>query len=189
LLHVSVASVALPTISWRCPRCSCHEFVCAQRFRVNTNGKLADIWLIYRCAHCDATKNVTIVERTPVAKISRPLFEAAMENDESAARRLARDLAVLGRAGIRVARGDRFETNTVAVGVALDCECARLDFTEPLLVRLDAVVAAATGTSRSRLRTLERSGHIVIEPPRPLTRLRRQDSVTVSFDPSLRSRR
>jgi hypothetical protein len=175
---VSVVSVAPPTISWRCPRCPCSEFVCSERFRMNTHAKLADIWLIYRCARCDATKNLTIVERRPVTRISPSLVDAAMRNDPVAARRFARDLHLLRRAGVQVLRGDRVSLSEVA----RSSRRVQLHFAEPLLVRLDDVLSQALGVSRRQLRTLDASGRLRLHPPAPLSRLRCTTTTDVTID-------
>ena len=179
MLHVvSVVSVAPPTITWRCPRCRCSKFICSERFRMNTNAKLADIWLIYRCAVCDSTKNLTIVGRMPVAKISPSLVDAALTNDSVAARRFARDLHLLRSAGARVLEGDRISLSEAVAGAG----CVRLHFAEPLLVRLDHVISEAFGLSRSQLRAIDTSGGLRLDPPAPLSRLRLAMTTTVALD-------
>jgi hypothetical protein len=142
-----VTSTATPPISWHCRTCRRTErFACSERFRANANGKLVDIWLIYRCVRCDQTKNITVVERRPVAKVARPLLIAAMDNDAVTARRLARDVGLLKRSGARVAGPDEWQ---------LTGDGDRLHFPEPLLVRLDAIAAAALGVSRRHLDLLD----------------------------------
>jgi len=175
---VSVVSVARPTITWKCPRCPCSEFVCSERFRINTNAKLADIWLIYRCARCGTTKNLTIVERKAVTKIGGALFDAAMTNDPVAARRFARDPSLLRRAGVQMRCGDRFSLSEIA----RNARCLQLHFAEPLLVRLDHVLSEALGISRSQLRALHASGRLHLRPPAPLSRLRLTTTTDVSID-------
>ena len=135
---VTVTSTALPTLRHRCRRCGQAELVCAERLRANSNGKRTDVWLLYRCAGCDATTNVTVVERVPVGRLDRRL----LDEDPALVRTLARTT------GLPIATGDRFEvTGADAVPpCTLD-----LRFPEPLLVRLDEAVAAALGTSRRRV--------------------------------------
>jgi hypothetical protein len=146
---VTVTSTAAPTIRWRCPTCHRPEaFATSERFRANANGKLVDIWLVYRCRRCDATKNLTVVERTPVRKVPPALLRAAERNDAPTARRLARDLDLLRRNGAAVDAGDEWSIDG-CVGAASQL---RLAFPEPLLVRLDAVVGAATGRARRDVR-------------------------------------
>ncbi|MEA3054836.1 MAG: hypothetical protein QOD30_268 [Actinomycetota bacterium] len=142
---VHVSSTRPPAITWPCPRCRSTVFDCSERFRANCNGKLVDIWLIYRCRRCESTKNITIVERRPVSKVPRDLLHAAQDNDAVAARGLARDVGLLRSNGMAVAEGDEWEVDRTA-GLPL-----QLVFPEPLLVRLDHVAAAALDVPRSRL--------------------------------------
>jgi hypothetical protein len=114
-------------------------FDCSERFRANCNGKLVDIWLIYRCRKCGSTKNITIVERRPVSKVPRDLLEAAQDNDAVVARHWAR------RVNVTFAEGDEWEIDRVA---SLPF---RLELAEPLVLRLDHVVAAVVDVPRSRL--------------------------------------
>lgn len=168
-----VVSHALPTIAWSC-RCGHRRFVCSERFRINANGKLADIWLIYRCERCEATKNVTVVERTPVSRIDEWLFSAAIVNDPTTARALARDVPMLRRAGVRLADGDLWDLVGVVDGGLTDEdeEAARVVFDDPLLVRLDAVIASAMGRTRRRIRVAVSAGELCVDPPGRVDRLR-----------------
>jgi hypothetical protein len=148
-----VTSTATPPITWHCPTCRRTErFACSQRFRANANGKLVDIWLVYRCTRCDQTKNITVVERRPVAKVPRGLLDAAIDNDATAARRLARDVGLLKRAGARVAAPDDWRLDGPTV--TGDPGTVLLRFPEPLLVRLDAVAAAALAVPRKQVADL-----------------------------------
>jgi hypothetical protein len=163
-----VTSTAPPPIAWHCPTCRRTErFACSQRFRANANGKLVDIWLIYRCERCDQTKNITVVERRPVAKVPRPLLDAAMDNDPATARRLSRDVALLKRAGARIAAGDDWR-------VEHDGDGDTIRFEEPLLVRLDAILhvlgmevhpsGAKTSPERRRDRLRLWEGEVELRP-------------------------
>lgn len=136
---VRVSSRRPPAIAWPCPRCRSTVFDCSEKLRANSNGKLVDIWLIYRCRRCDNTKNVTIVERRAVSKVPRDLLQAAQDNDASTARALARTVKQ------SFAEGDDWTIDTTA---ALPFT---LVFDEPLVVRLDRVVAGALDVPRSRL--------------------------------------
>ena len=156
-MRCTVLSSALPTITWRCPGCHRTEpFACSERFRANANGKLVDIWLIYRCTRCEATKNLTVVERTPVRRLDPDLLRAAEENDGPVARRLARDVDLLRRNGAAVAAGDAWVLAATAEeddgGAGDGALELHLDLPEPLLVRLDALVAGVVGRSRREVR-------------------------------------
>lgn len=104
-----------------------------------------------------------------MGRIERWLFEAATNNDGVVARRLARDAALVGRAGARFARGDLVTTDRF---VCVVDPHFRLVFEEPLLVRLDQVVSAVTGLGRDRVRAMGRCGQLSLMPHGSLTRLR-----------------
>ncbi|MBP5414546.1 MAG: DUF1062 domain-containing protein [Lachnospiraceae bacterium] len=70
----------------RCAGCKKkQEFVNSGKFRVNANGNLVDVWLIYRCKKCKHSLNLTVYERTRPQKIPADLFEAFQSNDEETA--------------------------------------------------------------------------------------------------------
>ena len=73
------------------------EFVNSGKFRVNTNGKSVDVWLIYQCKNCKHSWNLTIYERTKPGRIPAELFEAFLENDHDTAMAYGRDIDFLKR--------------------------------------------------------------------------------------------
>lgn len=159
---VRVTSRRAPAVTWTCPHCHDRRmFDCSERFRANSNGKLVDIWLIYRCRACDATKNITIVERTPVRRVPRPLLIAAEHNDPVLARRCARDVALLRRNGMTVVNGDDWQIDGRA------CGDVAVAFHEPLLVRLDEVLAAVLSVARRHVAEL-----VVVDSPNRIDALR-----------------
>jgi hypothetical protein len=171
---ITVTSTATPRITWHCPTCRRPQpFACSERFRANANGKVVDIWLIYRCERCDATKNITVVERTPVRRVDRRLLEASMDNDAPTARRVSRDVGLLRRAGATIATGDAWRVD----GGPLDAPGPfTLAFPEALLVRLDAVVAAAVAVPRKQV-----AAHLVDAPGR-LDSLRLWSTVELALE-------
>ena len=54
-------------------------------FRVNANGNLVDIWLIYQCKTCKHTWNMTIYERVNKRSVSKMEFEGFAENSKKLA--------------------------------------------------------------------------------------------------------
>jgi hypothetical protein len=174
---VTVTSRATPAISWPCRSCGRPQtFDASERLRVNANGKLVDIWLIYRCRRCEATKNITVVERRPVGRVPAELLARAQANDAGLARALARDLDLLRRGGVRVTGGDEWEI----AGPACVGERLRVVFPEPLLVRVDAVLASALGIPR---RAVGASVRVADGSPR-LDALRLWSDLEVDLEPS-----
>ena len=154
-LVVRVVSRRPPRIAWRCSTCSRRtEFDNTEKFRANANRKLIDIWLIYSCSRCGERKKLTVVERTAVSRLSGGLLQAAQDNDPALARALGRDLGLMRRNRIEVASGDEWALQDLRAGTLQLGGEVRLSFEEPLLVRLDQVVAAVFGLGRRDRRTL-----------------------------------
>ena len=57
------------------------SFECSGKFRVNANGKLVDVWLIYRCERCGASWNREIYSRVKPSSIDKALYQGFIEND------------------------------------------------------------------------------------------------------------
>jgi hypothetical protein len=178
-----VLSRRAPTLAWHCPRC--HEpsiFECTELFRANANGKLIDIWLIYRCRRCDHTRNLTVIERTPANQLPPGLLDAAHGNDPATARRFARDLTLVQRNGAAVAEGDGYGCSAPKkpiLGREGGLEVI-VEFPEPLLIRLDSLLAVALGVSRTKLRKLVDTGNVAVEGPGRTSTLRVWSGVTVT---------
>lgn len=158
---VQVVADGYPRIARWCPNCNRNQpFVCTGKFRVNANGKLLDIWLLYRCAKCEFTFNLTIVERANVDRVDRAFLNAAFSNDHGTAARYARDVGLLKRSKVTLESGDDWRMTSSASDLLQSASdnLLRLEFPTPLIVRLHHVLAQALGISRSRLAALERSG-------------------------------
>ena len=83
-------------VYFRCGGCGKkQEFINSCKFRVNTNGKNVDVWLIYRCKKCKHSKNLTIYERTRPGKIPADLFERFLCNDMETALEYGRNIVFL----------------------------------------------------------------------------------------------
>jgi hypothetical protein len=187
---IRVLSRRAPTLAWHCSKC--HEatvFECSELFRANSNGKLIDIWLLYRCRRCENTRNLTVVERTAVGRVPPAILEAAQTNDASMARRLARDVALIRRSGARLAEGDAIVLSQPA-GPLLDRDVeveVVLELPEPLLVKLDVLVAEVLAVPRSTLRRFLADGRISLQGAAKLNSLRLREGATLRVSPARRS--
>lgn len=75
------------------------EYICSGEFRVNAQQKSLDIWLIYKCTHCNTTWNSTIYSRVSPQQIGTDLLERFHTNDEILATQYAMDISLLQRNG------------------------------------------------------------------------------------------
>lgn len=84
----------------RCARCGKKRaFVNSGKFRVNANGNLLDVWLIYRCEKCKRTWNLTIYERVKPSKLAPGEYRRFLQNDPALAREYGNDVPFLKRNG------------------------------------------------------------------------------------------
>jgi hypothetical protein len=179
---IRVLSRRAPTLVWHCSKCHGHGvFECTEQFRANANGKLIDIWLIYRCRQCARTRNLTVVERTPVNRLPAGLLDAAQSNDRLTARRVARDLGLLDRNGAMVAEGDEWECSLPLRPILQPEREVEIivEFPEPLLIRLDGLLTVALAVSRTKLKKLVDAGIVAIEGPGRTSTLRVWNDATV----------
>lgn len=154
--------VPAPCVTWRilplrtphvvraCPRCGGpRPFASSDRFRVNASGRKLDVWLVYRCAACDFTWNLTVVERATPEKIGAARLAAYHRNDPALAWSCAFDATLLRRAGVRLDAPPpvRVERDPLPAGAAT----VRLELPYPVQVRLDRLLAQELAVPRSRV--------------------------------------
>lgn len=93
----------LPTVLRYCKKCGKKSaYVCSEEFRVNAQQKALDIWLIYKCVHCNTTWNSTIYSRVSPQKLGAALLEQFHSNDKNLAAQYAMDISLLKRNGAEI---------------------------------------------------------------------------------------
>lgn len=99
-----VELLAPPAAIRYCKKCGAKRaFASSGLFRVNANQRLLDVWLIYRCADCDATWNRTLLSRVRPGSIPAEELEGFHRNDPALALRYAVDEGGLRRCGAECA--------------------------------------------------------------------------------------
>jgi len=183
----TVASETAPQPHMNCSRCgTARPFRSSHKFRVNANGKQVDAWLIYKCTACDNTWKRPVLERQKVDSVDPALLDALHRNDPELARRWACDLGGLqgriGHAGTSMEVAVRKELLTEAPP-SVRWLSVRLAVPQPVVLRLDRLLAGELGLSRQRLQNLQKADRLVIAPegPRQLRRLLR-DGTCVTID-------
>lgn len=87
----------------RCGGCGkTRQFVNSEKFRVNANGSLVDIWLIYRCIKCKHSWNLTVYSRVRPSRLDPELYQRFLDNDSDLAQRLGNDSSFLKQNGARM---------------------------------------------------------------------------------------
>ena len=83
ILEIKVKNT--PVLKRKCNHCNGNRFYCSNKFRMNSQKKSIDVWLIYKCIECDSTYNLTILSRSKPELIKKDLFRKFSENDEATA--------------------------------------------------------------------------------------------------------
>lgn len=155
----------IPNIIRNCSKCKRDtEFYCSEKFRVNSNQKIVDVWVIYNCTHCEGTWNFPILSRVHVNKINSELYYKFMNNDKKTIWHYAFQLNQLRKlcnevnTNIRYElREERLESKTNNLTIRFYC---KYDFD----LRIDKLLAEILGISRSNLKKLELDGMLMLNP-------------------------
>lgn len=162
-----------PPRPWRpCRRCeTLRPFASSGRFRVNAQKKRLDAWLIYRCAHCEATWNLPLLERQAVGAVDPALLARLTANDAGLAMQLACDETLLRRHSPRLEAGEgaRLQRQRLSGGPAAPLLRIEFALSLPCPQRLDRLLAEGLGLSRGEVARLADEGLLEV-PPRALRR-------------------
>jgi hypothetical protein len=147
-----VVALATPRVARHCSHCGGpRRFASSDRFRINAQKRRLDVWLIYRCADCQATWNLEVRARCLPEALPAELFARLQHNDRATAWAHAFDRGLLDRAGARVDLEVPYRVDRPpfpAPGTALLVE---LRFDHACAVRPDRLLCAELAASRSRL--------------------------------------
>jgi len=81
-----VVPVGTPLLKKKCNKCRNSElYYSSNKFRLNSQKKIIDVWLVYKCIECDNTCNIEILSRAKGESIEKDLYERFMKNDEKTA--------------------------------------------------------------------------------------------------------
>ena len=100
-----VEAISAPAALRPCGTCGAEaRFESTGRFRVNSQKKRLDVWLIYRCATCGSVWNCAVISCGRPGGIGRERLERFMANDADLALACALDTGLLKSNGARRGR-------------------------------------------------------------------------------------
>lgn len=150
-----------------CAGCGSKQiFTCKGRFRVNSNGNLLDVWLIYGCEKCEHTYNLPIYERLRADKIPKAEYQRFLENDKDAVFRYGTDKSVF--AANRAETDRNLIEYKVVPMTEKEAQIENLPITIELHnycdipVRADKIAAGILKISRSRVTELIKNGNLSV---------------------------
>jgi hypothetical protein len=161
--------VELPVVWRHCAGCrGSRPFICSECFRSNAQKKVLDVWLLYRCSHCEGVWKYPIVSRRRLADIDPGLHAAFESNDLETVWRYAFDLAALR---VHVARIELSEQLSIERRVERLNDRAgdviRFESPWPCAWRLEKLLASQLPLTRSELQRRFESGELLLEPAHP----------------------
>ncbi len=170
-----------------CKKCGAKtEHASSGAFRVNAQKKCLDVWLVYRCAHCRTTWNLTILSRVSPGGVGRELLDKFTANDAELARRYAMDAELLNRNG----------AETEAPAYCVEGEAA--DFTAgtrlrivcdaPCSLKAAKVVREKLSLPRSAFEDMAARGVIRMESGADIRRARLQTETFVIIEAAAQAR-
>lgn len=143
------------------------EFVCSERFRVNAQKKVIDVWLNYRCAECGNVWKLPVIERRPVAALEAELHDAFARHDPATVWKYAFDLGRMRSHVLRVNADVEFTVLRTPIDTANASEPASglaIDIDAPFVcdIRLDRLLASELRVSRAAVQRWYECGELIV---------------------------
>jgi hypothetical protein len=157
-----VEALALPPLALPCARCArVSSFHCTEKFRVNANGGLLDVWLLYRCAACAEVHKARVLRRVAARSLAREALAGYQGDDAALVRAAAFELARGAEVPHRVVRPPLPASGSLR---------ARVVQPEPCGARWDRLLARELGVSRAQLQRAAERGAIRVNGAGDLAR-------------------
>ncbi len=160
-----VRELGLPAIVKACVSCRSTRHHPTGKFRVNANGKLLDVWMLICCELCGRTSKIPVHERIHVQVLDHERLLMFENNGPAMVRQLAMDAAPAGKAAYRLDWSGTWELETDMPFYELGHEDPTplevvVRFELPAPIRVEKLLTAGFGLSRSAVRGMVDSGRI-----------------------------
>ena len=132
---------------------------------MNANGKLLDVWMLICCELCGRTSKIPVRERNRVQALQRERLLMFQDNDPAMVRDLAMDGALAGQAAYQLDWSGTWKLETDMPSRELErADPVPLEvdvrFELPVPIRVEKLLTAGFGLSRSAVRGMVGSGRI-----------------------------
>lgn len=158
----------LPKVYRNCPKCSEKtNFINTENFRINANGKLLDVWLIYQCERCKSTWKLAIYERVMPKGIPKEKYEKFLANDKELTKAYGfnKGLHMKNKAEW-IFNEEQYHVFEEQVSEFVDAKLQRIElsckFQFP--IRLDKLLSKHLQLSRTQIKAMTESGEITSIP-------------------------
>lgn len=145
------------------------QFINTNSFRVNANGNRLDVWLIYQCASCKHTANLTIYERLRPDSIPRDVYQGFLENKKELAFRYGTDSHFFSKNKVEIEWSEvRYELQPIEDLKMPKMHTinanSRYSVSNPyaIKVRAEKIISELLQCSRSELKNMMKVGQIIV---------------------------
>ena len=148
-----------PAVQRYCKKCGKKtDYISSGLFRVNSQGKYLDIWLIYKCSNCDTTWKSTIYSRINPKSLSPGLLEQFHMNDSVLAEKYAMDVELLHRNGAEAGLPNyKVEGNEICFNTPIQLY---IKSKYPSQIKVSAILRDKLSLSQSSYENMLASGQI-----------------------------
>lgn len=170
--------LSAPHIIRYCKKCQTKtEYQCSGAFRINAQKKTIDVWLIYKCIHCDSTWNMTIFSRIHQKSIPLPLLEGFHANDEELALKYSLDYKLLQKNGVDMCLPDFTITgDDIPFGIPVELI---IKAPAPAQYKITKLLRLNMGLSNNELSKLIETGAIKSEDMTPVNKMTLKEETRV----------
>ena len=146
-----------------CSGCGCkRSYINTGNFRVNANGSLLDVWLIYQCPECKHTYNLPIYERIRPEKINKEEYQHFLENEEGTAFRYGLDKKIMMQQKSEIDWDKVTYHFEVVSDQESDRNCYIVQNPYQLKIRPERIAAQLMELGRNQIKKLQQEGKIMI---------------------------
>lgn len=154
-----------PNVIRNCRNCKkSTEHYCSDKFRVNANQKIMDIWLIYKCTHCEGTWNYPILSRVHVNRMDPIQHQKFMNNDQETIWHYAFQIKKLRKLCDAVNSDISYVVRKESAEPASNEVTIRICCKYDVGLRIDKLLADILGTSRSKVNTMAKAEKFLLPP-------------------------
>lgn len=134
------------------------EFYSSGQFRVNAQRKYLDIWLIYKCKHCETTWNATVCSRVSPQSMPSGLLEQFSCNDHNLAKKYAMDINFLRKNSAEIILPDFYIQGDSLHNEKVQLLEIRNQY--PLPIKLSGIIRKSLNLSQRQYLNLIKAGQI-----------------------------
>lgn len=175
----------LPSVLKRCSGCGKKtEFKNSGKFRVNANGRLLDIWLIFRCCRCETSFNLAIYERVEAGHVDKKEYKGFLDNSLELAFKYGNDREVFARNKAEVSKNlSKYRVMTGATSIPCLAEAMEVEIQiSPVFdLRVDTLLMRQLSVSRNVIKKWCEEGLILKKGQMLSYKSRVKDSMVLSF--------